>query len=778
MYIEDDELRDVYRSVTPERLQKLEDALIFLEKQPNDQSKLEEFLREAHTLKGDSRMLGVKDVETLTHQMEDCLVEVKEGKSIITPDLCDRLHGGLDAVRKLVHESVTGEPAGVVVFQVLANLMGADMNGDGSQTVASPANSMPEKDLLFTEESDTIADPFDEDFLFEDQPTPIEISNQGLEQSKTANQSSESETIDTIRIESKQLDGLMRQAGELNVTKLGISQRIVDIEAIMTLWEEWSRDISAHHLAYQHMEQGVFNGNVKEIQTLHHRTKQRLEQLGTLISHLKQTAYEDTTQLDTLANELQSGIQTLRLLPLSTMFNIFPRMVRDLAKQQGKQIDLVIEGGDIKADKRILEEMKDPLLHILRNAIDHGIETPQERENLGKSPAATLRLRGYQTGGSIGIEVLDDGRGLNLDNIKRTALRRRICDEEELAKMTTHEIQSLIFAPGFSTRTEVSEISGRGVGLDVVRANVERLKGSIQVESSPGMGCEFRVQLSTNLATTQVLITEVQQTTYAIPVESVETAMLISRQEIFSIEGNQTITVEEQPVSVVWLADLLELPVTVPRSAHTAKTATKNIPCILLRRGNERLGILVDALLDQQDIVLKPQSKLLKRVRNILGATILGDGQVCMVINPQDLFKSLQRGGSQTVSPQAEEVNAQPKLLLVEDSIIIRTQMKRLLEGAGYDLTIAVDGLEGFNKLRAGNFDAVVSDVEMPNLNGLDLTAKIRQYREYNELPIILVTTLASEADKSRGAQAGANAYLTKGDFDQKILIETLRRLI
>ena len=793
MYIEDDELRDIYKTVTPERLQKLEDALIYLEKHPNDQSKLDEFLREAHTLKGDSRMLGVQDVETLTHQMEDCLAAVKQGKAVITSDLCDRLYTGLDAVRKLVHEAVTGESSGVVVFQVLANLMGAETNGNGkengngngSHAVTSLGNLESEEDLLFVDDSDLLTEPLDEAFLFEDDPIVPAVNQQALtihepvvEQAKTANQSAENGNIDTIRIESKQLDSLMRQAGELNVTKLRIGQRMLDIEAIMTLWEEWSRDTSAHHLAYKQMEQGVFNGNVKDIQTLHHRTKKRLEQLGTLISHLKYAAYEDTTQLDTLSNELQSGIQTLRLLPLSTVFNLFPRMVRDLGKQQGKQINLVIEGGDIKADKRILEEMKDPLLHILRNAIDHGIETPQERESLGKSPTATLRLRGYQTSGRIGIEVLDDGRGLNLDNIKRTALRRGICDEEELAKMTAHQIQSLIFAPGFSTRTEVSEISGRGVGLDVVRANVERLKGSIQVDSSPGMGCEFRIQLNTNLATSHVLITEVQQTTYAIPVDSVETAMLVSRQEIFSIEGSQTITVDGQPVSVVWLADLLELPVTVPQSAHTAKVAAKNIPCILLKMGNERLGILVDALLDQQEVVLKPQSKLLKRVRNILGATILGDGQVCMVLNPQDLLKSLQKGSSVTVSSQVEAVNAKPKLLLVEDSIIIRTQMKRLLEGAGYDLTIAVDGLEGFNKLRAGKFDAVVSDVEMPNLSGLDLTTKIRQYREYNELPIILVTTLASDEDKRRGAQAGANAYLTKGDFDQKILIETLRRLI
>ncbi len=793
MYIEDDELREIYKTVTPERLQKLEDALIFLEKQPKDQSKLDEFLREAHTLKGDSRMLGVQDVETLTHQMEDCLVAVKQGKSVITPDLCDRLYGGLDAIRNLVHEAVTGEPAEVMVFQVLANLMGAQTNsngddndnGNGSDHALSSVNLMSEEDLLFAENSYpiTTSSEEEEDLLFVEQPVSAQVNQPTLtvepvlEKSTIATQS-ESNDIDTIRIKSQQLDALMREAGELNVTKLRVGQRMSDIEAIMSLWEEWSRDTSVHHTAYKQMEQGILNGNVQQIQTLYQRTKQRLEQLGTLISHLKRTAYEDATQLDTLANDLQSGIKTLRLLPLSTIFNVFPRMVRDLAKQQGKQIDLVIEGGDTKADKRILEEMKDPLMHILRNAVDHGIETPEEREKQGKSPTATIRLRGYQTGSTIAIEITDDGRGLNLETIKRTAIRRGVCSEEELAKMTSHEIQSLIFASGFSTRTEVTEISGRGVGLDVVRANVERLKGSIQVESTPGMGCEFRLQLSTSLATSQVLIVEVSETAYAMPLEAVETMVLISRDEIFALEGTQAITFGGQPVSITWLVDLLELPVTVPTSAKAIDTSAKTLSCIILKFGTNRLGILVDAILDQQDIVLKPQSKLLKRIRNISGATILGNGQVCMVLNPQDLLKSIQRGSGGTISQQTQQKQTKSKLLLVEDSIIIRTQMKRLLEEAGYDVTIAVDGLEGFNKLRSGGFDAVVSDVEMPNLSGLDLTTKIRQYREYNELPIILVTTLASETDKRRGAQAGANAYLTKGDFDQKILIETLKRFI
>lgn len=777
MYIEDDELRDIYKTVTPERLQKLEAGLMYLEKQPDDAATLEEFLREAHTLKGDSRMLGVNDVETLTHQLEDCMVAVKRGEKQITPELCDRLYHGLDAIRKLVNEAVTGEASGVNIFLVLAQLMGAESNGSDSQQETTASKTI-------VEETNPFDDLFTSVVVEANRPLPPQESEPNEQQPTTNRRRASdslgraSDSLDSIRVDSQKLDALMRQAGELSITKLRVSRRLTEIEEILKLHEDWNRDTFVNRGKLKQLEHRLDNEYLKPVQDFWTRAEQRLERLGDLVNQLKFDATEDTANLENIANELESGIQNLRLLPLSTLFNPFIRMVRDLAKQQGKEINLVIEGEETLADKRILEEMKDPLLHIIRNAIDHGIETPTERESLGKTPTATICLRGYQTGSNIGIELSDDGRGLNVENIKRTALRRGIASEEELAKMTTAQLQSLIFMPGFSTRGEVTELSGRGVGLDVVRTNVEHLKGSIHVDSTPGKGCEFRLLVSANISIISVLLVEIAQTPYAIPVESIETMLLVSRQEVFAIEGSKTMTFDGQPVSVVWLADLLELPVNTPSSPTAAHSTGKNIPCVVLKFGSERLGLFVDVLCDRLDIFLKPQSKLLKRVRNIAGATILGNGEVCMVLNPQDLLKSVHKGSGAAAVKEDEQARTKNKLLLVEDSIIIRTQMKRLLEGAGYDVSIAVDGLEGFNKLKAGNFDAVVSDVEMPNLNGLQLTAKIRQYKEYSELPIILVTTLASDADKRRGAEAGANAYLTKGDFDQKVLIQTLKRLI
>ena len=813
MFIEDDELRVLYRDASQDHLETLESGLLHLEKNPDDRIKLEEMLRAAHSLKGDSRMLGVQDAETLTHEMEDLLSSVEQGERVLTSALCDCLYQGLDAVRKIAREAVTGEPAEVSVFHVVAQLMDAGESSSGDPSLAptialseppvSPESGLPsESEIELVPEAGSIANghengnghpisnghdhrndrsiPSPQVELNFEEAIPLDSPVMATEASETAASDDTTYHIDTVRVESPKLDTLVTQAGELAVAQRRVNRRIEDIDKVLTLWEEWTRNALVNRLASDSLEQQLEPEALAPLQQFQQVNDAHLEQLGELLQQLRSSAYEDSARLGTLSHDLETGILALRRLPLLNLFNLFPRMVRDLAKQQGKDVNLVIEGGDILADKRILEEMKAPLTHLIRNAIDHGIETPSERITAGKPPTATLCLKAFQSGSSIGLEIIDDGRGLNLDSIQQTAVRRGLHTEAELAKMSSGQIQDLIFAPGFSTRTTVTEISGRGVGLDVVRVNVERLKGSIQVHSIPEQGCTFRFTLNTSLATTYSLILAVNQTPYAIPVEFVEVMIRVDREDIFALEGSPTITFQDQPLSVAWLTDLLDLPVSTADQPRSANAVTQSIPCVVLKVGSERLGVLVDTLLDQQDIVLKPHSKLLKRVRNIAGATILGTGEVCMVLSPQDLLKSAQgegidfSGTEQAIAP----TDSKPKVLLVEDSIPIRTQVKRILEGAGYQVTAAVDGLDGFDKLQDDAFDAVVSDVEMPNLDGLGLTTRIRQQTEYEELPIVLVTTLAKDEDKRRGADAGANAYITKGDFDQSLLINTLRSLI
>jgi two-component system chemotaxis sensor kinase CheA len=828
--IEDEELRDVFKIASEEHLQKIDEGLLYLEQHPGDSAKLEELLRETHSLKGDAGMLAVKNVASLAHQIEHILGGVKRGETELNRDISDRLSQGLDAIRKLVDEAVTGEDSGVNTFYVLASMMGASNQPQLETPTAEPISSqIHEEELVKMQFTDSETAPsetnsetssaanLDNNYSFstlqseqelllqaQNLPTASGAATASASQPTVSGSSSSSYRIETIRVATQNLDDLMTQAGELTVTKTRLVHRLSDIEKLTNLWETWTREAFMNRLAFHQIETEQ-NGSKKnaiviQLQNYYQRTEERLERLGTLVNRLKNRFHEDTARLELITEELESEIRTLRLLPLSTIFNLFPRAVRDLAKREGKEVELVIEGAETRADKRILEEMKDPLMHMIRNAIDHGIETPEERKKLGKLPVATLRIKGYQTASNIIIEVADDGRGLNLDRIKQTAIKRNICTLEELANMTENQIQSLIFAAGFSTRTFVTEVSGRGVGLDVVRTNVEALKGSIQVESISGKGCTFRLQVSTSLATANVLIVAVEGIAYALPIEFIETAKLVAYDDIFAIEGKSTIVSDGQPLSVAYLVDLLELKNRewLPNNREWRQESWREVnrqiqgefltsnsakmSCIILKVGEERLGLFIDALIDEQDVVIKPQSKLLKRVRNVSGATILGTGEVCMVLNPHDLIKSVRkqvssRGVSGARSP-IETVSRKQVILLAEDSIATRTQEKRILEGAGYEVVTAVDGLDALNKLKTRYFDALISDVQMPNLDGLGLTIKIRQQREYSELPIILVTSLASDEDRKRGADAGANAYIPKGTFNQDVLIETLKRLV
>ncbi|MBW4483517.1 MAG: hybrid sensor histidine kinase/response regulator [Tildeniella torsiva UHER 1998/13D] len=775
-YITDSELRDIFKTASAERLQALDDGLLKLENHPDDLALLDGLMREAHSLKGDGNMLGVTDLGKIAHHMEQILGDLKRGEAVLSADLCDRLAHGLTAMKQLVHEATTGEPTGVNLFYVVAELMGASPNPE-SPSLAAPAPPEPQNLPDFCPEPSPPPHP----------PTPSPTHphpSPDIDLTTTTDY-----RIETIRVPTQSLDALMTQSGELTVTKIRVAHRLAEIDAITNLWEERSRDFLMNRFLLHDAQQG--KPVWQQLDSFQNRTEQHLEQLGTLIHQLSSALHADTARLETITDGLEEGIRTLRLLPLSTLFNLFPRLVRDLARQEGKQVQLLIEGGDTRADKRILEEMKDPLLHMIHNAIDHGIESPAERLRLGKPEIATITLRGYRTSTRIGIEVSDDGRGLNVESIKQAAVRRGLYRPEELELLTPAQIQGLILSPGFSSRTLVTEISGRGVGLDVLRTNVERLKGSIDIQSTPGEGCTLRIQLGTTLATAHVLLVAAGGQTFALPAEYVETACLVQASEIFTLEGHNTILRDDRPVSVVWLADLLNLPRVEPKQRGRSQQSDDGEPpqrrlsCMILQSGPDHLGVFIEALLDEQEVVLKPQSQLLKRVRHIAGATILGTGDVCMVLNPQDLIAAVRDRGSSlgrsavNLAEADTQTEARPRcILLVEDSIATRTQEKRILESAGYEVVTAVDGLDGFNKLQSRPFDAVVSDVQMPNLDGLGLTQRIRQQREYSELPVVLVTTLASEDDRRRGAEAGANAYITKGSFTQDLLFETLNRLI
>lgn len=746
--IEDKELRDLFKIECSDHIQKLSDGLLRLEKEPKDSAILQEVFREAHSLKGAARMVGVSDVEAIAHKFEDILGAAKGGKTVLTSEVIDRLYGGLDSIQRLVSEAVSGEKAGVNVREIL------DFG-------------LPISDLKPPKTEEQKAE------LKEEVKSEIEEKTKIEEESKIQIPKSkidgEAFRVETVRVDTKMLDMLMTEAGELSVTKTHIARRIGEFDEIIE---------SAEELEKTSAESGIRN-----------------TELTTKIQNLKSKIAGDSARLDFIVSQIEDGIIKIRLVPLSSIFNLYPRMVRDMARKKSKDINLVIEGGDTSADKRIIEEMKDPLMHLIRNAVDHGIEMPDERVKAGKPRTGAINIRALQIAGNIVIEVSDDGKGLDMETIKQTAVKRNICRQDELASMTPCQTEALIFKSGFSTSAFITDVSGRGVGLDVVRINVERLKGTIELENNPGKGCGFRLKLPITLATVRVMIVEVDKRNYAIPVESITTSRFVFPQEIFPVAGGKTITHEGEAVSVARLADLLEVQIlTLPLSpshqrrggsytpsplAGEGRGEEGKSPCLILSVNNEKIGLIVDDLIDEQEIVLKPQSAILKHVRNVSGATILATGEVCTVLDPNDLLKSIRKMETPAASKKPEEAAIRKKSILVaEDSITTRTQEKRILEGAGYEVVTAVDGLDALNKINSRPFDAVVSDILMPNMDGLTLTERIRQDKRFKELPVILITTLASDEDRKRGLEAGANAYIAKPTFDQKVLLEILGRLV
>lgn len=720
--IEDPELLRLFKAESAEHLARLDEGLLQLEKTPADQALLEDVFRESHSLKGAARMLGLARIEIAAHGLESTFNAARKGETPLTPETVEHMNAALGELRRRVQEELAEDPK-----------------------PPEPHAIVPDKPFPAAGEKIFAAAP-------STQPPPVQpvsaISSGSPATAKTFR-------IETVRVETRKLDDLLTQTGELSVIRGRAQHRLALMEELLERWTALERT----------------HRNRDGISRAH---KGEAAHFDTLLKQARNASFDDCARLDATVNRLEDQVRNIRLLPLSTVFALFPRMVRDLAKEQEKEAELILEGGDITVDKRILEEMKDPLMHLLRNAIDHGIEPPAEREKQGKPRAGTVRLRAARQNTCVLLEVSDDGRGLDTAAVKQVLKKRGQHDETALATMTSAQLQQTIFMPGFSTSSYVTELSGRGVGLDVVQVNVERLKGGIHMESVPGTGLTMQLRLPLSLATTRILLAGAADQCFGLPVEFIHTSRHIHGSDVFTLEGRLAVLLDGHPVIAARLTDLLDLP------QGKRGDASGILACVVIQAGDERLGLLVDELLSEEEIVPKPLGPMLRRVRNVAGLTMLGSGEICAVLNPADLLRSAHKTqtGLRGKEPEAKTEVARPPILLVEDSALIRAMEKRILEDNGYEVVTAVDGADGLNMLGSRSFAAVVSDIMMPNMNGLALTAHIRAEPRYKELPVILVTTLASDEDKRRGLDAGANAYLPKPSFDQRVLLDTLKRLI
>jgi two-component system chemotaxis sensor kinase CheA len=579
--------------------------------------------------------------------------------------------------------------------------------------------------------------------------------------------------VDTVRIAISKLDARLLEAEEMLAAKLATGQRAIELTALAGQFEPWRKEWTKVQPQARALRQSGAAPALAEFLEWNHDYLRTLEGR---IAGLRQAAEQDRSTVGKLVDDLLADSKKLLMLPLATLAGLLPKVVRDLSRDQGKEAQLEIHGEEVQLDKRILEEIKDPLIHLLRNSVVHGVETPERRRALGKPPRAAITLRVAAIDGDrVEIAVSDDGAGIDVAALKADAVKRGLLTAQAARKLGEPQALALIFEADVSTSPAVTELSGRGLGLAIVREKAEKLGGRVSVESRRDVGTTLRISLPVTLATFRGIQIAVADRLFVLPTAQVERGLRFKPQDVQTVEGRETLSLNGRAVALVRLADVLGLPATAP--ATNAGTST---PAVILGAGGERMAFAVDALLDEQEVLVKQLARPLVRVRHIAGATVLGSGRVAPILKISDLLKSAKTAGSPArivagVKPAPARTQS---ILVVEDSITSRLLLKGILESAGYRVKTAVDGLEAFTTLRTETFDLVVSDVEMPRLNGFDLTASIRADRKLSALPVILVTALATREDREHGIEVGANAYLVKSSFDQSNLLDAVRRLV
>lgn len=769
-----------FRVEADEHLKAMSAGLIELEKNPaagRHAEIVESVFREAHSLKGAARAVNLKEIESVCHPLESVLAALKSKQLAASQPLFDLLYQAVDTLGGLLVEGTGAPESRQAMLAPLIRRLGDALRNQFAQSGATQPAPL----------SDATA-------------APAEAAAQVAPPAPVASQTVPSLTSETVRVSTKKLDAVMRQVEELLSPRLASAQRATELREVAASFTGWKKQRARIRPALRMIERyaewaGRGNGNSNSADK--RLTKFPVQELPKLLEHLEaeqlfmktleerllrlgKFAAHDQRTLAGMSNSLLHDVKEMHLLPFSSLLENFPRFIRELARDQGKQVELATLGSEIEIDRRILEEMKAPLIHMLRNCIDHGIEQPAVRQGRGKPPHGTITVAiAQKDGGKIEILVSDDGAGIDAAKVKAAACKRGIVSAEEAEKLDEQEAQALIFQSGISTSQIITDVSGRGLGLAIVREKVERLGGTVVLESRDGAGTTFRIALPLMLATFRGVLVRTGEHCVVIPALSIEQVARVNQQDILTVENRATIPLDGQAVALVNLGDVLELPRRKPTQYDETGTNQKKAAIVVLGAGPRRVAFQVDDILGEQEVLVKALGRQLVRVRNIAGASVLGTGQVVAVLNVPDLLKSaVKRATPPPVAAGAHDAAEKRSILVAEDSITSRALLKNILESAGYLVTTAVDGMDAYTTLKSGTFDLIVSDVEMPRMDGFDLTAKVRADKRLGELPVVLVTALESREHRERGIDAGANAYIVKSSFDQSNLLEVVRRLI
>ena len=694
---------------------KLSEGLLNLEQVADRTEAINALFRSAHTIKGSARMLKLAGVSELAHSMEDVLDALRADRIPFSPGLSDTLFRGLDALLLMLDQVAPGvQPAAPAGLCRELEALGGGVAPDVPEPVPSP---VPEPVPALSSSPATVADPG---------PVPPKA--------------------EYLRIRATKLDDLIQLMGEMVSEHGRFRREILRLRELeRTAWQ-WAGAEGPEDLAHR-----------ETLAALHESVR---------------TVKDAVMMQDHLIAELQDTTLTMRMLPLSTVFDPLRRTVRDLAKEHGKDIDFQIDGGETELDRKIIEQLGDPLIHMIRNALDHGLEGPQERLQAGKPSRGSLSLSACYEGGCVIIALRDDGRGIDTEKLRAKVLATRIKDAETLDRMSRAEVLNLIFLPGLSTSPVITDLSGRGVGMDVVRKNiVEGLKGTITIETQAGAGTAFHLRLPLNLAIFPLFLVALGPRTCAIPTISIVEMLALPPEEIVEFVGGRTIRQQDQTLPVEDLAALLGLP-----PLDLAKAG--NVSIVIVHDGADKLGFIVSDILSREELVVKPVPLHLKNLKLVNGVTVGTGNQVINVLDVSELMKAARHAEAPGQAPAGRVEQRRPCILVVDDSLNTREIEKDILEAKGYQVETAEDGQDALDKTRLKRYDLVLTDVEMPRMDGCSLTERLRADERYQTVPVIIVTSLAKPEDKMRGIRVGADAYLLKNAFDQSSLVDTVRNLI
>lgn len=770
MPIGDDFLRRLHATFmveAREHLQTLSRGLLGLEKtrEPQEQALIAETVfRAAHSLKGAASAVEMSGIAAICQSLEDVFEAQRRDATVPSAQAMDVLHRALDTIEALL-DAVAGNAPAVAQADIgamrreLRQIAGLPRPTGAISMPLSPLWSVPAAPSAVGHGSqDTVATP-ESPLTATGVKAPVPVLAE-----------------DTVRVALPKLETQLLDTEELLTVKLAAGQRVAELRELEAWFKQWRKAWTAVEPDMRALRQsGAVPAGLGRLLDFCDESEVAVRTLEGRLAHIGRAARHDSDMVGKSVDNLLENAKKLLLLPFATISASFPKLVRDLCRAEGKEADLVITGEQVELDKRILEEMKDPLVHMLRNAVAHAVEMPAVRLAQGKPACARLALAVSQADGNrVQIVLSDDGAGIATQQIREAAVRRGLVSETEAARLDEAGVQALIFRSDVSTSSVATQLSGRGLGMAIVHENTQRLGGEVRVQSRPGLGTTFSIVVPAIRATFRGILCQVAGRPMLMPVALVERVARVRREDVRSVEGHETIHLENRAVALVRLADVLEM-------AAPQDQPGGQIQVLLVGSGDQSVAFAVDAVLQEQEVLVKPLRKPLVRVRNIAAAAVLGSGQVVPILNVADLLKSVRHmapGSTRLVASLKPKPVAARSILVAEDSITSRMLIKTILESAGYRVRTAVDGMEAFALLRSEPFDLLVSDVEMPRLNGFDLTAQVRADNRLAALPVVLVTALATREDRERGIDVGANAYIAKGSFDRDNLIEAVARLV